>query len=112
HDQGRYRDTRKYKTQAARLYPPFPKDKRTASKNVQKARHELRQVIRAIKHEIETRSPTQSFQSAHHQVQISIFERTSSTSSDGPDTPASNPSRSSTCSIEALEPRTESPTRI
>jgi hypothetical protein len=110
--QGLVRDYREYETHAARLYSHFPKDKRTASKNLQKARHELRQVIRAIKHEIETRSPSQSFQNARHQVQISIFERTSSTSSDGPDTPVSNPSRSSTWTIEGLESKSESPIKI
>lgn len=110
--QGLVRDYRDYETHAARLYSHFPKDKRTASKPLQKTRHELREVIRGIKHEIETRSPLQSFQRARHQVQISIFERTSSTSSDGPDTPLSNPSRSSTWTIEGQGLKMESPTRI
>lgn len=110
--QGLVRDYREYETHAARLYSHFPKDKRTASKTLQKARHELRGVIRAIKLEIETRSPSQSFQSARHQVQISVFERTSSTSSDGPDTPVSNPSRSSTWTIDGQESKMESPTQI
>jgi hypothetical protein len=111
--QGLVRDYREYETHAARLYSHFPKDKRTASKNLRNTRRELRQVIRAIKREIETRSPSQSFRGVHHQVQISIFERTSSTSSDGPDTPLSTPSRSSTwTTMEGQPSKSESPTQI
>ena len=109
---GLVRDYREYETHAAKLYSHFPKDKRKASKDVRNSRHELRQVMRAIKEEIETISPTQSFQIARHQVQISIFERTSSTSSDGPNTPSSTPSRTSTWTIEDLPTKSESPTEI
>ena len=107
--QGLVRDYREYETHAARLYSHFPKDKHAASINVQRARHELRKVIRAIKREIENRSPSQSFRSARQEVQISIFEHTSSTSSDGPETPMS---RSSTWALEDLQSKSESPTQI
>lgn len=110
--QGLVRDYREYETHAARLYSHFPKDKHAASINVQKARHELRKVIRAIKREIENRSPSQTFRSARQEIQISIFEHTSSTSSDGPDTPMSTPSRSSTWALEDLQSKSESPTQI
>jgi hypothetical protein len=110
--QGLVRDYREYETHAARLYSHFPKDKHAASVNVQKARHELRKVIRAIKREIENRSPSQTFRSARQEVQISIFEHTSSTSSDGPDTPMSTPSRSSTWALEGLQSKSESPIQI
>ena len=110
--QGLVRDYREYETHGARLYSHFPKDKRTASENLRRARRELRRVIWAIKQEIETRSPSQSVRSARHQVQISIFERTSSTSSDGPDTSSSTPSRSSTWTIEGQQSKSESPIQI
>jgi hypothetical protein len=110
--QGLVRDYREYETHAVTLYSHFPKDKHAASINVQKARHELRKVIRAIKREIENRSPLQSFRSARQEVQISIFEHTSSTSSDGPDTPMSTPSRSSTWALEDVQSKSESPTQI
>jgi hypothetical protein len=110
--QGLVRDYREYETHAARLYSHFPKDKRAASINVQRARHELRKVIRAIKREIENRSPSQTFRSARQEIQISIFEHTSSTSSDGPDTPMSTPSRSSTWALEDLQSKSESPIQI
>jgi hypothetical protein len=42
--QGLVRDYREYETHAARLYSHFPKDKRTASKNLRNTRRELRQV--------------------------------------------------------------------
>ena len=109
---GLVRDYREYETHAARLHLHFPKDKHAGSTGLQDAGHDLRKVIRAIKREIETRSPSQSFRSARHQVQISVFERTSSTSSDGPDTPLSTPSHSSTWAIEGQQSRSESPTQM
>ena len=98
---GLVRDYREYETHAARLYSHLPKDKNSASTGIQRRRHELRRTIRAIKKEIENRSPKHSLEAVGHRVQISIFDRTSSTSSDGPDTPISYPSRASTWTLES-----------
>ena len=111
--QGLVRDYREYETHAARLHAHFPKKPEHLSSDVKRSRHELRKVMRAIKAEIEHRSPAHSFESIHHQVQISIFDRTSSSSSDGPDTPGSTPSRASTWALGPTDNlKSESPLNI
>jgi hypothetical protein len=107
---GLVRDYREYETHAARLYSHFPKDQNMASTNLQKARHDLRKVMRSIKREIEDGSSTHSFESARRQVNISIFKRTSN-NSDAPETPESTLSRSSTWDLRE-QTQTDSPRKL
>lgn len=106
---GLVRDFREYDCHAAKLHSHFPKREEKASEPLRRSRHELRIVMRSIREEIQKRSPQQSFESVRHIAQASIFDRTSSTSSQGPDTPTSTPSRTSTWTFEET-PKEESPT--
>jgi hypothetical protein len=84
--QGLVRDYREFETQAAALRSHFPRPEK-APKDLHKVRTELRGVLKKIRREIQIRSPSHSIDSLRHRVQVSIFERFSSTSSDAPDTP-------------------------
>ena len=84
--QGLVRDYREFETQAAALRGHFPRPEK-APKDLQKVRDELKKVVKRIRREIQVRSPSQSIDSLHHRVQVSIFERSSSTSTDAPDSP-------------------------
>jgi NB-ARC domain len=106
--QGLVRDYREFETQAAALRSHFPRPEK-APADLRKVRSELRGVLRKIRHEIRIRSPSHSIESLRHRVQISIFERSSSTSSDAPDTPTDG---SQTDSWSLNEPLIESPTGI
>ncbi|KAL9624503.1 MAG: hypothetical protein Q9160_001167 [Pyrenula sp. 1 TL-2023] len=106
---GLVRDFREYECHAVKLHSHFPKKEEKASESLRRSRHELRNVIRLIKQEIQKRSPQQSFESIRHIAQASIFDRTSSTSSQGPETPNSAPSRTSTWTLDDFS-KEESPT--
>lgn len=106
---GLVRDFREYECHAVKLHSHFPKKEEKASDSLRRSRHELRNVIRLIKQEIQKRSPQQSFESIRHIAQASIFDRTSSTSSQGPDTPNNAPSRTSTWTFDDFS-KEESPT--
>ncbi|KIX92252.1 uncharacterized protein Z520_11998 [Fonsecaea multimorphosa CBS 102226] len=109
---GLVRDYRDYETQAARLWSHFPKSSTEASPTLRKARHNLHETIRSIKEEIQTQSPSQSVDSLNHQVQFSVFERASSTSSDSPGTESSALTRTSTWTPEHADDQTESPIQM
>jgi len=79
---------------------------------LRRARHQLHDLIRSVRHEIQTRSPSQSTHSVHHSVHVSVFERSNSTSDeDGPDT-SSDLTRVSTWTLEHGDLPTESPTEM
>lgn len=84
--QGLVRDYREFETQAAALRSHFPRPEK-APRDLHKVRAELRGVLGKIRREIQIRSPSHSIDSLRHRVQVSIFERSSSTSTDAPDTP-------------------------
>lgn len=84
--QGLVRDYREFETQAAALRSHFPRPEK-APKDLHQVRAELRGVLKKIRREIQVRSPSHSIDSLRHRVQVSIFERSSSTSTDAPDTP-------------------------
>ncbi|KAL9110391.1 MAG: hypothetical protein Q9227_005122 [Pyrenula ochraceoflavens] len=106
---GLVRDFREYECHAAKLHSHFPKNPLKASKGLRQRRHELRVVLRSIKQEIQNRSPNRSSESVRITAQASVFDRTSSTSSNGPETPMSTPSRTSTWGFEGAV-KHESPT--
>ncbi|OAP58774.1 hypothetical protein AYL99_06071 [Fonsecaea erecta] len=109
---GLVRDYRDYETQAARLWSHFPKSSTDASPTLRKTRHNLHETIRSIKKEIQCQSPSQSTDGLHHRVQFSVFERASSTSSDGPSTGSSALTRTSTWTPEHVDDQTESPVQM
>lgn len=107
--QGLVRDYREFETQAAALRSHFPRAEK-APADLHKVRSELRAVLRKIRREIHIRSPSHSIDSLRHRVQVSIFERSSSTSTDAPDTPTDGSRTDSWSLNESLI--LESPTGI
>ena len=105
---GLVRDFREYECHAAKLLSHFPKNPGKASLGLRRSRHELRTVLRSIKDEIQSRSPNHSSELVRGTAQASIFDRTSSTSSNGLETPTSTPSRTSTWGFEVTN-KQESP---
>lgn len=71
-----------------------------APKGLRQVRHELHNLIRTIKTEVENQSPSQTFQLFPARVTVSIFERGSSSSSDEHDSPTSDLARAETWSLE------------
>ena len=109
---GLVRDYREYEIQAMRLWSFFPRSPQNASTALRRSRHELHELLRTLKREIQNQSPSQSSDSSRKQFQGSIFERTSSTSDEDPETPTSDLTRASTWSFEPDRPPSESPTAM
>lgn len=109
--EGLMRDYREYETHAARLTRHIPRRAHIHSSSLLLARHELHELIRSIRFEVERGSPIQSFRNGPEPRHVSVFDRSGSESSHGPQTPSSSPSRRSTWN--SVEPRfDESPIDI
>ncbi len=105
-------DYREYEVHGARLMSHFQRGD-ASSTDYRESRVKLQMTMERIKEEIRKRTPTSSQESFFGQV--SIFDRTSSTSDTSPDTPTRPRHRSSTLStfgIELDKPQVDSPTSI
>ena len=109
---GLVRDYREYETQSSRLLSHFPKSSTDAPSIIRKTRHTLRETIRAIKQEIQSRSPAQSIDTLHHRVQYSVFERANSTSSESLGSNSASLTQVSTWTPESTDDQTESPIQL
>ena len=109
---GLVRDYREYEIQAKRLWSFFPKSPTNASPALKGSRHELHELLRGLRREIQNKSPSQSSDSSGQRFQGSIFERSSSTSEGEPQTPTSDLVRAPTWSVDPARPPSESPTTI
>jgi NB-ARC domain len=109
---GLVRDYREYKIQAERLWSFFPGSPTNASPALRGSRHELHDLLRAVRREIQNQSPSQSSDSSEQRFQGSIFERSSSTSEGEPQTPTGDLVRAPTWSVDPERPPSESPTAI
>ncbi|RMZ83337.1 hypothetical protein DV737_g1743, partial [Chaetothyriales sp. CBS 132003] len=97
---GLVRDYREFEIQATRLWSFFPRSPQNASTPLRKSRHELHDLLKILKREIENQSPSQSSDRGQRVVHGSIFERSSSASDGEPTTPTSDLTRASTWSLE------------
>lgn len=102
-------DYGEFASHAERVWSHFPGRPEGASQELRQARHELHVVRRVIREEIDNQSPSQSSQNSGKHMFISIFERSGSSSDEGPDTPTSGLTRKSTWSNDPLAPSVESP---
>lgn len=102
-------DYREFESHAEKVWSHFPTRPDGVSRELRSARHDLHDVRRAIKTEIDNQSPSHSSQNSGRHMFISIFERSGSSSDEGPDTPTSGLTRKSTWSNDPLAPSVESP---
>lgn len=109
---GLVRDYREYEIQAKRLWSFFPKSPANASPALRESRHELHDLIRALRREIQNQSPSYSSDSSEQRFQGSIFERSSSTSEGEAETPTGDLTREETWSIDPAKTPSESPTAM
>lgn len=110
---GLVRDYREYDVQGRRLWSFFPKSPKDASPTLRAARHQLHDLLRFIRREIQTQSPSQSSDSSRTRFQGSIFDESSGTSEDEPRTPTSDElARAPTWTPEPARPPSESPTSM
>ena len=90
------RDYREFETHAARLRHCFPHKAKHNREPFRQVRRELDETITKITAQIDHGSPVQSFKSEREGQQISVFDISGSSSSGGPTTPSSTPSRTLT----------------
>ena len=110
---GLVRDYREYETQAKRLWSFFPRSATNASTSLRNSRHELHDLIRVLRREIQNQSPSQSSDNSDQKFQGSIFERSSSTSEGSPETPMSDLiARARTWTVDPARSPSESPTAL
>lgn len=102
-------DYREFENHAEKLWSHFPTRSEGVAQPLRQARHDLHAVRRIIKREIENQSPAQSFSTSAKAAFVSIFERSGSSSDEGPATPTSGLTRMSTWSMEPNVSATESP---
>lgn len=102
-------DYREFENHAEKLWSHFPTRPEGVSHQLRQARHDLHTVRRIIKREIENQSPSQSSNTSRRAVFASIFERSGSSSDEGPATPTSGVTRMSTWSLGPSMNPTESP---
>ncbi|KAK5074664.1 hypothetical protein LTR64_000868 [Lithohypha guttulata] len=102
-------DCREFESQAESVWSHFPSRSDGAMQDLRRARHDLHDIRRIIKREIENQSPSQSSQSSGRNLFVSIFERSGSSSDEGPETPTSGLTRKSTWSNDPFAPSVESP---
>ncbi|KAL1987901.1 hypothetical protein VTN96DRAFT_1885 [Rasamsonia emersonii] len=108
---GFVKDYREYETHAQRLVDLYPKRLHTRPPLLREARESLNQVIKSIKKEIDKLSPNASEESLRHEK--SIFDRSSSSSSDPSSSFEEGGSHSSTWSPDEGESsEVESPKEI
>lgn len=103
---GLVKDYREYETHGQRLLSHLV-EKLAKTSALRETRVKLQRTLLKIKKEIENRSPGSSQES--FRPQASIFDRTTSTSDDAPDTPKSTPSRVSTLGLGLEKPPVDSP---
>lgn len=106
---GLVKDYREYETHGQRLLSHFV-EKLARTSALRETRAQLQRNLLKIKKEIQNRSPGSSQES--FRPQASIFDRTTSTSDDAPDTPKSTPSRVSTLGLVSEKPPVDSPLSI
>lgn len=106
---GLVKDYREYETHGQRLLSHFT-EKLVKTSSLRETRSKLQRSLGRIKQEIQNRSPGSSQES--FRCQPSVFDRTTSTSDDAPDTPRSTPSRVSTLGLGLGKPQVDSPTSI
>ena len=106
---GSVADYREFESHAEKVWSHFPTRPEGVSQELKKARHDLHSTRRMIKREIENQSPSQSSSSSTRQNFASIFERSGSSSDEGPETPTSGLTRKSTWSNDPSAPHSESP---
>ena len=109
---GLVRDYREYEMQAKRLWSFFPKSPANASPALRESRHELHDLIRVLRREIQNQSPSHSSDSSEQRFPGSIFERSSSTSEGEPETPIGDLTKEKTWSIDPARTPSESPTTM
>lgn len=106
---GLAKDYREYESHAARVWSHFPRVPPTDSESLRAARHELHEVLRMLRREIQNSSPSHSSDSSGRRVFCSVFEKSGSSSEDGPSTPGSGLTRESTWDLDPHGVSTESP---
>ena len=106
---GLVKDYREYETHGQRLLSHFV-EKLAKTSALRETRAKLQRSLLRIKKEIQSRSPGSSQES--FRPQASIFDRTTSTSDDTPDTPKSTLSRVSTLGLGYGKPPVDSPISI
>ncbi|RMZ86858.1 hypothetical protein DV736_g5913, partial [Chaetothyriales sp. CBS 134916] len=107
---GLVRDYREFEIQATRLWSFFPRSPQNASTPLRKSRHELHDLLKMLKQEIQNQSPAQSSDSGQRVIHGSVFDRSSSASEGEPTTPTSDLTRASTWSLDPDGAPYESPT--
>ncbi|KAK5098937.1 hypothetical protein LTR70_000944 [Exophiala xenobiotica] len=106
---GSVSDFREFESHAEKVWSHFPARPEGVSQSLRQARHDLHMVRRIIKREIDNQSPSQSSNMSGRQVFASIFEKSGSSSDEGPPTPTSGLSRITTWSMEPNVDPSESP---
>lgn len=102
-------DYREFENHVVKVYSHFPTRLENTPQYLRQARSDLHTIRRIIRREIESHSPSQSFTSGPRKSFVSIFERSGSSSDEGPETPTSGLTRMSTWSNEPDVNSTESP---
>jgi hypothetical protein len=109
---GLVRDYREYEAQAARLFQHFPKTSLNATAELRQARHDIRDLLKTVKHEIRGQSLSSSSEiSFSRQYQGSVFEKASNSSQETQSF-TTTLSPASTWSLEPERPPSESPTHM
>ena len=85
--EGLIRDYREYEIQASVLWSHYPRKPTSSTDWLRQSRHDLHNVLRTIRAEVDSQSPSQTSQALPLRVSVSIFERGSSSSSDETDSP-------------------------
>ena len=101
-------DCREFENHAEKLWSHYPTRSEGVSHAVRQGHHDLHNVRKIIKREIDNQSPSQSSQMSGRPIFASVFEKSGSSSDEGPATPTSGLTRISTWSIEHAD-STESP---
>jgi len=106
---GSMSDFREFESHAEKVWSHFPARPDGVPQALRQARHDLHMVRRMIKREIDNQSPSQSSDMSGRPVFASVFERSGSSSDEGPTTPTSGLSRITTWSMEPVVDPSESP---
>ena len=106
---GSVSDYREFENHAEKVWSHFPARPDGAPQSLRQARHDLHIVRRIIKREIDNQSPSQASNMSGRPMFASIFEKSGSSSDEGPTTPTSGLSRITTWSMEPNIDPSESP---
>ncbi|KAJ9653414.1 hypothetical protein H2198_007412 [Neophaeococcomyces mojaviensis] len=102
-------DYREFESHVEKVWSHFPVRPEGVSQTLRQARHDLHGVRRMIKREIDNQSPSQSSAISGNVALVSVFERSGSSSDEGPATPTSGLTHVTSWSLEPNVDSTESP---